>query len=148
MLDTKAYERVMVSLRRYFGVTVVDCETLPAEVARTALSAAQARVLTAPATLEGIASTHAVLQWMRGLPPGHRQPPPSSSSPRLVPHTGARPRQGRGAAAGDRGERAGAAVRPASGGRRPHPHRTARPATREAATRLAAEVFQLSQKSR
>ncbi|WP_225877457.1 nucleotide-binding protein [Streptomyces resistomycificus] len=68
MLSTKAYERVMVSLRRYFGVTVVDCETMPAEVARTALSAAQARILTVPATLEGVASTHAVLQWMRGLP--------------------------------------------------------------------------------
>ncbi|MDT3396807.1 MinD/ParA family protein [Streptomyces sp. B1866] len=68
MLDTRAYERVMVSLRRYFGVTVVDCETLPAEVARTALSAAQARVLTTPATLEGVTSTHAVLEWMRGLP--------------------------------------------------------------------------------
>ncbi|AJE83330.1 hypothetical protein SLNWT_2954 [Streptomyces albus] len=68
-LDIKAYERVMVSLRRYFGVTVVDCETLPAEVARVALSAAQARILTAPATLEGVTSTHAVLRWMQGLPP-------------------------------------------------------------------------------
>ncbi|MFD8155693.1 hypothetical protein ACFV28_33700 [Streptomyces sp. NPDC059720] len=68
MLDTKGYERIMVSMRRYFGVTVADCETLPAEVARTALSAAQARILTVPATLEGIASTHAVLEWMRGLP--------------------------------------------------------------------------------
>jgi MinD-like ATPase involved in chromosome partitioning or flagellar assembly len=68
MLDTVSYGRAMVALRRYFGVTVVDCETLPAEVARVALSAAQARVLTAPATLEGVTSTHAVLQWMRGLP--------------------------------------------------------------------------------
>ncbi|MFI6003877.1 MinD/ParA family protein [Streptomyces sp. NPDC051366] len=68
MLDTRAYERAMVALRRYFGVTVVDCETLPAEVARVALSAAQARVLTTPATLDGVASTYAVLQWMQTLP--------------------------------------------------------------------------------
>ncbi|MER6011515.1 MinD/ParA family ATP-binding protein [Streptomyces bluensis] len=68
MLDTASYGRAMVALRRYFGVTVVDCETLPAEVARVALSAAQARVLTAPATLEGVTSTRAVLQWMRELP--------------------------------------------------------------------------------
>ncbi|MFJ4903259.1 MinD/ParA family protein [Streptomyces sp. NPDC088727] len=69
MLDFRSYERVMVALRRYFGVTVVDCETLPAEVARVALTASQACVLTTPATLDGIASTHAVLQWMRGLTP-------------------------------------------------------------------------------
>lgn len=69
MLDTRSYERAMVALRRYFGVTVVDCETLPAEVARVALSASQARVLTTPATLDGVSSTHAVLQWMQGLPP-------------------------------------------------------------------------------
>ncbi|MFJ7998769.1 CpaE family protein [Streptomyces sp. NPDC096310] len=69
MLDFRSYERVMVALRRYFGVTVVDCETLPAEVARVALTASQACVLTTPATLDGVASTHAVLQWMRGLPP-------------------------------------------------------------------------------
>ncbi|MDI3408591.1 MinD/ParA family protein [Streptomyces sp. B-S-A6] len=68
MIDTKAYEKAMVALRRYFGVTVVDCETLPAEVARTALSAAHSRVLVAPATFEGVASTHSVLQWMAGLP--------------------------------------------------------------------------------
>lgn len=68
MLGSRAYEGVMVSLRRYFGVTVVDCETLPAEVARVALSAAQARILTAPATLEGVTSTYSVLQWMQGLP--------------------------------------------------------------------------------
>ncbi|MFE3281561.1 cobalamin biosynthesis protein CbiA [Streptomyces sp. NPDC059233] len=69
MLDTRSYERAMVALRRYFGVTVVDCETLPAEVARVALTASQARVLTTPATLDGVMSTYAVLQWMRGLPP-------------------------------------------------------------------------------
>ncbi|MFJ5806817.1 MinD/ParA family protein [Streptomyces sp. NPDC093093] len=69
MLDFRSYERAMVALRRYFGVTVVDCETLPAEVARVALTASQACVLTTPATLDGVASTHAVLQWMQGLPP-------------------------------------------------------------------------------
>jgi MinD-like ATPase involved in chromosome partitioning or flagellar assembly len=69
MLDTRSYERAMVALRRYFGVAVVDCETLPAEVARVALSASQARVLTSPATLDGVASTYSVLQWMQGLPP-------------------------------------------------------------------------------
>ncbi|MFF3617693.1 cobalamin biosynthesis protein CbiA [Streptomyces sp. NPDC002467] len=69
MLDARSYERAMVALRRYFGVTVVDCETLPAEVARVALTASQARVLTTPATLDGVMSTYAVLQWMRGLPP-------------------------------------------------------------------------------
>ncbi|WP_336323580.1 MinD/ParA family protein [Streptomyces lavendofoliae] len=145
MLDTRAYERVMVALRRYFGVTVVDCETLPAEVARVALSAAQARVLTAPATLEGIASTHAVLQWMQGLP-RHIIAGTVVVLTRLVPHTGL-----------DLGEAArklaatGASVQVlpydrhlAAGG----PIRTellAHP-TRQAATRLAADVFQLSQK--
>ncbi|GAA3193914.1 MULTISPECIES: MinD/ParA family protein [Streptomyces] len=69
MLDSRAYERAVVALRRYFGVTVVDCETLPAEVARVALAAAHSRVLTAPATPEGITSTYAVLQWLQGLPP-------------------------------------------------------------------------------
>ncbi|WP_455711943.1 MinD/ParA family ATP-binding protein [Streptomyces erythrochromogenes] len=69
MLDTRSYERAMVALRRYFGVAVVDCETLPAEVARVALSASQARVLATPATLDGVSSTFAVLQWMKGLPP-------------------------------------------------------------------------------
>nr|WP_229890758.1 MinD/ParA family protein [Streptomyces lavendofoliae] len=145
MLDTRAYERVMVALRRYFGVTVVDCETLPAEVARVALSAAQARVLTAPATLEGIASTHAVLQWMQGLP-RHIIAGTVVVLTELVPHTGL-----------DLGEAArklavtGASVQVlpydrhlAAGG----PIRTellAHP-TRQAATRLAADVFQLSQK--
>ncbi|MFJ2646231.1 MinD/ParA family protein [Streptomyces sp. NPDC087420] len=145
MLDTVTYERTMVALRRYFGIAVVDCETLPAEVARTALSAAQARVLASPATLEGITSTYAVLQWMRGLP---RQVIAGTMVvlTELVPHTGL-----------DLGEAAqklrstGASVQVlpydrhlAAGG----PIRTellAHP-TREAVTRLAAEVFQLSQK--
>ncbi|MFI1702748.1 nucleotide-binding protein [Streptomyces griseoruber] len=147
MLDTRGYERVMVSLRRYFGVTVVDCETLPAEVARTALSAAQARVLTAPATLEGVASTRSVLEWMRGLPrdittttvvvltetaphPGldldkaAEQLKATGASVRVLPY--------------DRHLAAGGAIRT---------DLLARP-TRQAATRLAAEVFELSQKRR
>ncbi|KUO13885.1 MinD/ParA family ATP-binding protein [Streptomyces sp. DSM 15324] len=147
MLDTRGYERVMVSLRRYFGVTVVDCETLPAEVARTALSAAQARVLTAPATLEGVASTRSVLEWMRGLPrdittttvvvltetsphPGldldkaAEQLKATGASVRVLPY--------------DRHLAAGGAIRT---------DLLARP-TRQAVTRLAAEVFELSQKRR
>jgi MinD-like ATPase involved in chromosome partitioning or flagellar assembly len=147
MLSTKAYERVMISTRRYFGVTVVDCETMPAEVARTALSAAQARVLTVPATLEGVASTLAVLEWMRGLP---RDVTTSTVVVicETVPHSGVDL-----AKATERLEATGARVRVlpydrhlAAGGA----VRTELLAhgTREAATRLAAEVFQLSQKRR
>nr|BFD84852.1 hypothetical protein StreXyl84_42530 [Streptomyces sp. Xyl84] len=147
MLDTKGYERVMVSLRRYFGVTVVDCETLPAEVARTALSAAQARVLTVPATLEGLASTHAVLEWMRGLP---RSITTSTVVvlTETVPHTGvdldkaAEQLKATGAAVRvlpyDRHLAAGGAIRTDLLAR----------ATRQAATALAAEVFRLSQTRR
>ncbi|MCW7946443.1 ATPase [Streptomyces hygroscopicus] len=147
MLDTRAYEKVMVSLRRYFGVSVVDCETLPAEVARVALSAAQARVLTAPATLEGISSTYAVLEWMRGLP-RHIIDTTVVALTETVPHTGL----DAGKAAGTL-KATGARVRVlpydrhlASGGT----IRTELLAhtTRQAATRLAAEVFQLSQKRR
>ncbi|WP_030682573.1 ATPase, partial [Streptomyces rimosus] len=68
MLDSRAYEQAVVALRRYFGVMVIDCETLPAEVARVALAASHGRVLTAPATPEGIAGTYSVLQWMQALP--------------------------------------------------------------------------------
>ncbi|AZM89723.1 hypothetical protein D1J60_15685 [Streptomyces sp. W1SF4] len=67
-VDVATYRTVMVALRRYFGVTVVDCETLPGEVARTALDTAHARVLTTPATAEGLVSTHAVLDWLGSLP--------------------------------------------------------------------------------
>ncbi|MFF2193370.1 hypothetical protein [Streptomyces sp. NPDC058157] len=67
-VDVATYRTVMVALRRYFGVTVVDCETLPGEVARTALDTAHARVLTTPATAEGLVSTHAVLDWLATLP--------------------------------------------------------------------------------
>ncbi|MFF3176233.1 MinD/ParA family protein [Streptomyces sp. NPDC057900] len=147
MLDTPTYERVMVALRRYFGVTVVDCETLPAEVARVALSAAQARVLAAPATLDGVASTYAVLQWMQQLP---RQVIEGTLV--VLSSLTARPGIDLDKAAGRLGSTgAGVHVLPydrhlAAGG----PLNTellARP-TRLAATRLAAEVFQLSQKRR
>ncbi|WP_328926893.1 MinD/ParA family protein [Streptomyces sp. NBC_00190] len=145
MLDLRSYERAMVALRRYFGVTVVDCETLPAEVARVALSASQARVLTTPATLDGVASTYAVLQWMQGLPP-HVIAGTVVVLTEQAPHPGidlaeaVRTLQATGA---------GVHVLPydrhlAAGG----PIRTELLAhsTRQTATRLAAEVFQLSQK--
>ncbi|MGW2088640.1 MinD/ParA family ATP-binding protein [Streptomyces sp. NPDC001880] len=144
MLDSRAYERVMVSLRRYFGVTVVDCETLPAEVARVALSAAQARVLAAPATLEGITSTYAVLTWMQSLP---RQVIAGTVVvlSELVPHPGldldeaAQKLKATGASVQvlpyDRHLAAGGQIRT----------ELLAHATREAATRLAADVFRLSQ---
>ncbi|GAA4671976.1 hypothetical protein GCM10023347_27500 [Streptomyces chumphonensis] len=66
-LDVDTYRVVMTSLRRYFGTTLVDCETLPAEVARTALTTTQARVLVSPATVEGVAATRTVLDWLGGL---------------------------------------------------------------------------------
>ncbi|QZY16717.1 hypothetical protein [Streptomyces decoyicus] len=69
-LDIDTYRVVMTSLRRYFATTVVDCETLPAEVARTALVTTQARVLVSPATPEGVAATRSVLDWVGGLHPG------------------------------------------------------------------------------
>ncbi|MFF3920134.1 hypothetical protein ACFYZB_43320 [Streptomyces sp. NPDC001852] len=147
MLDTKGYERVMVSLRRYFGVTVVDCETLPAEVARTALSAAQARVLTVPATLEGVASTRAVLEWMRNLP-RHVLASTVVVLTEVAPHPGLDLDKATEelTAAGvtvavlpyDRHLAAGGTIRTDLLAR----------ATRQAATRLAADVFQLSQKQR
>ncbi|MFF2014073.1 MinD/ParA family protein [Streptomyces sp. NPDC058195] len=144
MLDSRAYERVMVSLRRYFGVTVVDCETLPAEVARVALSAAQARVLAAPATLEGVTSTYAVLTWMQSLP---RQVIAGTVVvlSELVPHPGLDLGQ-----AVEKLKATGASVQVlpydrhlAAGGE----IRTdlLAHATREGATQLAADVFRLSQ---
>ncbi|MDB1090327.1 hypothetical protein PJ985_22510 [Streptomyces sp. ACA25] len=66
-LDVDTYRIVITSLRRYFGTTVIDCETLPAEVARTALTTTQARILVAPATPEGAAATRTVLDWVGGL---------------------------------------------------------------------------------
>ncbi|MFH8340542.1 MinD/ParA family protein [Streptomyces sp. AM6-12] len=147
MLDTRAYERVMVSLRRYFGVTVVDCETLPAEVARTALAAAQARVLTVPATLEGIASTRAVLEWMRNLP-RHVLASTVVVLTETAPHPGLDLRK-----ATEELTAAGVTVaalpydRHLAAGGTIHTGLLAR-ATRDAVTRLAAEVFRLSQKQR
>ncbi|KIF75048.1 ATPase [Streptomyces sp. 150FB] len=144
MLDSKAYERVMISLRRYFGMTVIDCETLPAEVARVALSASQARILAAPATLEGITSTYAVLQWMQGLPP-HVIAGTVVVLTELVPHAGldvakaAQKLTSTGASVQvmpyDRHLAAGGAIRT----------ELLAHETREAATRLAADVFRLSQ---
>ncbi|MFJ2818746.1 MinD/ParA family protein [Streptomyces sp. NPDC087294] len=147
MLSTGSYERAMVALRRYFGVTVVDCETLPAEVARVALSASQARVLTAPATLEGITSTYAVLQWMQGLPP-HMITGTVVVLTQQTPHPGINLAE---AVRALQTTRASVHVLPydrhlAAGG----PLRTELLAhsTRKTATRLAAEVFSLSQKRR
>ncbi|MFF8264539.1 MinD/ParA family protein [Streptomyces virginiae] len=145
MLDTPSYERAMVALRRYFGVTVVDCETLPAEVARVALSAAQARVLATPATLDGVSSTYAVLQWMQGLPP-HMLAGTSVVITEQSPHCGVDL-----ADAVRTLEAAGPSVHVlpydrhlADGGH----IRTELLAhsTRQTAARLAADVFQLSQK--
>ncbi|MEW1861607.1 hypothetical protein AB0399_14730 [Streptomyces sp. NPDC088194] len=67
-VDIPTYRTVVMALRRFFAVTVVDCETLPGEVARTALVTAHACVLVAPATVEGVASTATVLAWMSSLP--------------------------------------------------------------------------------
>ncbi|WEO96032.1 hypothetical protein A6P39_019430 [Streptomyces sp. FXJ1.172] len=66
-LELVEYRTVMVALRRYFGITVVDCDSLPSELSRTALAAAQARVLVTPATAEGVTSTRAVLDWMASV---------------------------------------------------------------------------------
>ncbi|WP_329306928.1 MinD/ParA family protein [Streptomyces sp. NBC_01260] len=147
MLDTATYERVMVALRRYFSVTVVDCETLPAEVARVALTASQARVLAAPATLDGVTSTYAVLQWLQGLP-RHV----IAGTVVVLSSTVARPGIDVEAAA-DRLRSTGASVhvlpydRHLAAGGALRTELLARP-TRLAATRLAAEVFELSQKRR
>ncbi|WP_455907489.1 MinD/ParA family ATP-binding protein [Streptomyces erythrochromogenes] len=145
MLDTRSYERAMVALRRYFGVAVVDCETLPAEVARVALSASQARVLATPATLDGVSSTFAVLQWMKGLPP-HMLASTAVVITEQAPHCGVDL-----ADAVRTLEAAGPSVHVlpydrhlADGGH----IRTQLLAhsTRQTASRLAADVFQLSQK--
>ncbi|WP_070196587.1 hypothetical protein [Streptomyces oceani] len=74
-LDVESYRIVMTAMRRYFGTTVVDCETLPAEVARTAVTTTQARVLATPATVEGVAATRTILDWLGGL---HRSMRPTT----------------------------------------------------------------------
>ncbi|MFE4018675.1 MinD/ParA family protein [Streptomyces sp. NPDC059101] len=144
MLDSQAYERAVVALRRYFGVMVIDCETLPAEVARVALAAAHGRILTAPATPEGIASTHAVLQWMQKLPR-------HVIAGTVVVLTALMPRPGLDLdEAAQRLRSTGASVqilpfdRHLAAGGPVHTELLA-PPTREAATRIAADVFHLSQ---
>jgi MinD-like ATPase involved in chromosome partitioning or flagellar assembly len=67
-LDMHTYLTVTTALRRYFAVTVVDCETLPGEVARTAMDTAHARVVVAPMTAEGVHGTRQVLDWLGQLP--------------------------------------------------------------------------------
>ncbi|MEU0671802.1 hypothetical protein ABZ330_02735 [Streptomyces sp. NPDC006172] len=67
-LDMTSYRKVTLALRRYFAVTVVDCETLPGEVARTAMDTAHARVVVAPSTAEGVGATRQVLDWLARLP--------------------------------------------------------------------------------
>lgn len=67
-LDVATYRTVSLALRRYFGVTVVDCESLPGDVARTAMATAHARVVVAPVTAEGVNGTRQVLDWLARLP--------------------------------------------------------------------------------
>ncbi|MEU7584302.1 hypothetical protein AB0B50_42745 [Streptomyces sp. NPDC041068] len=67
-LDVPTYRTVTLALRRYFAVTVVDCESLPGEVARTAMDTAHARVIVAPMTAEGVNGTRVVLDWLAMLP--------------------------------------------------------------------------------
>ncbi|MEU5238474.1 hypothetical protein ACH4UR_30080 [Streptomyces lydicus] len=139
-LDIDTYRVVMTSLRRHFATTVVDCETLPAEVARTALVTTQARVLVTPATPEGVAATRSVLNWIGGLHPGllpttvvvltHPSPDSGVEVRRAAEHLGA------GGAAVlplpyDRHLAAGGAIRTELLGER----------TREAAARIAAEAM-------
>ncbi|MCZ0994724.1 hypothetical protein O1L44_18555 [Streptomyces noursei] len=139
-LDLDTYRVVMTSLRRHFAATVVDCETLPAEVARTALVTTQARVLVTPATPEGVAATRSVLDWVGGLHPGllpttvvvltHSSPDSGVDVRKAAGHLGA------GGAAVlplpyDRHLAAGGAIRSELLGAR----------TREAAARIAAEVM-------
>ncbi|MYV89647.1 type VII secretion protein [Streptomyces sp. SID1034] len=67
-LSMRTYRTVTLALRRYFAVSVVDCETLPGEVARTAMDTAHARVVVAPMTAEGVGGTRLVLDWLAQLP--------------------------------------------------------------------------------
>ncbi|GGN96060.1 hypothetical protein GCM10011579_097070 [Streptomyces albiflavescens] len=67
-MDVRTYRTVTLALRRYFAVTVVDCESLPGEVARTAMDTAHARVVVAPTTAEGVNGTRQVLDWLAQLP--------------------------------------------------------------------------------
>lgn len=67
-LDIPTYRTVTLALRRHFAMTVVDCETLPGDVARTAMDTAHARIVVAPMTVEGVGGTRVVLDWLAGLP--------------------------------------------------------------------------------
>jgi MinD-like ATPase involved in chromosome partitioning or flagellar assembly len=67
-LDGRTYLKVAHALRRYFAVTVADCESLPGEVARMAMGTAHARVIVAPMTAEGVHGTRQVLDWIGQLP--------------------------------------------------------------------------------
>ncbi|MEE1930949.1 hypothetical protein V1J52_22685 [Streptomyces sp. TRM 70351] len=139
-LDVETYRVVMTSLRRYFGTMVVDCQTLPAEVARTALTTTQARVLVTPATVEGVAATRTVLDWIGGL---HRSMLPTTVV--VLAHPAPHTTLDEGAAAGhleaggakvlglpyDRHLAAGGGVRTGLLGQ----------GTREAAARIAATVM-------
>src|SRR5690606_25578963 len=60
--------KATLARRRTSAGTVVDCETPPGEVARTAMDTAHARVVVAPATAEGVNATRQVLDWLAGLP--------------------------------------------------------------------------------
>ncbi|MFI7382150.1 type VII secretion protein [Streptomyces sp. NPDC049813] len=67
-LDVPTYRTVTLALRRHFAMTIVDCETLPGDVARTAMDTAHARIVVAPMTAEGVGGTRVVLDWLAGLP--------------------------------------------------------------------------------
>jgi MinD-like ATPase involved in chromosome partitioning or flagellar assembly len=67
-LDMKTYRTAVRGFARYFAVTLVDCESLPGEVARTAMDTAHARVVVAPLTAEGVNGTRVVLDWLGKLP--------------------------------------------------------------------------------
>lgn len=67
-LDVPTYRSVTLGLRRHFAMTVVDCETLPGDVARTAMDTAHARIVVAPMTAEGVGGTRVVLDWLGNLP--------------------------------------------------------------------------------
>jgi MinD-like ATPase involved in chromosome partitioning or flagellar assembly len=83
-LGVATYRTVTLALRRYFAVTVVDCETLPGEVARTAMDTAHARVVVAPMTAEGVHGTRRCSTGWRACPT-RRLPRPWSCSASPLP---------------------------------------------------------------
>ncbi|WP_206443120.1 hypothetical protein [Candidatus Protofrankia californiensis] len=62
-VDPVVYQSVAMTLNRYFAITVVDCDTMPSELARTVLAGAHATALVAPATAEGVVTTRKMLTW-------------------------------------------------------------------------------------